>query len=260
VFFLSVRRVFVNLWNRAVWEFATGPRFLANSRDLCAARQAFPWKSPTAVCGCCAFAAAHSLLRLAGVDNGATHAQQLLPLVHFAATPRLTERTRTTAACVITKASPSPRKASPRLGGRLGSDSTIGIDSDADSNAYPCDDAPTSLDEVQQDLERNAQARIRRTNSGNRLTDASIRELSMESVSGGLPGAVLPRSNSLEKLNALVDDPKHFDDLLKDASVTTKHFESEIERELEDMMGEATLAKNALAADSGSQQAEILRS
>jgi hypothetical protein len=184
--------------------------------------------------------------------------RKLLPLVHFAAMPRLTERTRTTAAC-ITKASPSPRKASTGLGGRQGSDSTIGVDSDADSDAYPCDDAPTSLDEVQQDLERNAQARTRRTNSENRLTDASIRELSMESVSGGLPGAVLPRSNSLEMLNALVDDPKHFDELLKDASVTTKHFESEIERELEDMMGEATLAKNALAADSGSQQAEILK-
>ena len=191
--------------------------------------------------------------------------RKLLPLVHFAATPRLTERTRTTAAC-ITKASPSPRKASPGkaspkfLEGRRGSDSTIGVDSDADSDAYPCDDAPTSLDEVQQDLERNAQARTRRTNSGNRLTDASVRELSMESVSGGLPGALLPRSNSLEMLNALVDDPKHFDELLKDASVTTKHFESEIERELEDMMGEATLAKNALAADSCSQQAEILKS
>jgi hypothetical protein len=166
-----------------------------------------------------------------------------------AAAPRLTELTRTTAACVIANASPSPRKPSPGLGGRReGSDSTIGVDSDADAD--PCDDAPTSLDEVQQDLERNAKARYRRTNSGHTLT---------ESVHGGLPEAVLPRSNSLEKLNALVDDPKHFDELLKDASVTTKHFESEIERELEDMMGEATLAKNALAADSGSQQAEILK-
>ena len=169
--------------------------------------------------------------------------RKLLPLVHLASTLRLTERTRTTAACVM-KASPSPPNAS-MLGGRRGSEeSTIGVDSDAESDAYPCDDAPTSLDAVQQGLE----ARTRRTNSGNRLSDTVC------------PGAMLPRSNSLEKLNALVDDPKHFDELLKDASVTTKHFEFEIERELEDMMGEGTLVKNALAADSGSQQAENFKS
>ena len=57
----------------------------------------------------------------------------------------------------------------------------------------------------------------------------------------------MPRSSSIEKLSELVSD-ENFDELLA-ASVTTEEFESKVERELQELVGEATAAKDALAAD-----------